>query len=195
MEAVRDLIEVVREESRVHVQRHCCRGMPEHLLDTLKYVRLGLRDQSRVLQLPFASFDLGHWQTNHRCGHIWRPELHKIRSAHHRGLCKAWKIRGARHGDRVVVSRSRSAAFASNPKCDLLAGHVLRDLIVGRYQEQDLIIRDSITHDYRPWTAAADVSQFSLGMVVEPDATFAVRHITGIIDLRLHTIGALDLCH
>src|SRR5918996_5442174 len=120
----------------------------------LIYVRLGLREQSRVRQLPFASFEPGHRQTDHRRGHIWRPELHKIRSAHDRGLFKAWHICGARHADRVVVPRTRSAAFSTNLECDLLAGHVLRDLVVGRYQEQDLIIRDSITDDYRSWTAA-----------------------------------------
>ena len=31
----------------------------------LRYVRLSLREQSRVRQLPFASFELGHWQTDH----------------------------------------------------------------------------------------------------------------------------------
>ena len=111
------------------------------------------------------------------------------------GLFKAWEIRGARHADRVVVPRSPSAAFSSHLERDSLAGHVLRDLVVCRYQEQDLIFRHSITDDYRPWTAAADVSQFSLGMVVEPDSTFVVRQATGSIDIRLNTIRALDLCH
>jgi hypothetical protein len=55
----------------------------------LRYVRLGLREQSPVHQQPFASFELGHWQTDHRRGHIWRPELHKIRSAYDGGLFKA----------------------------------------------------------------------------------------------------------
>jgi hypothetical protein len=36
----------------------------------LRYVRLGLREQSRVRQLPFATFERRHWQTDHRCGHI-----------------------------------------------------------------------------------------------------------------------------
>ena len=124
----------------------------------LRCLRLGLREQLPVLQLPFTSFEFGHWQTDHRCGHIWRPELHKIRSAYDRGLFGAWEIRGARHADRVVVPRSRSAAFSSNLQRDVLAGHVLRDLVVGRYQKQDLIFRDSITDDYGPWAAAADVS-------------------------------------
>ena len=161
----------------------------------LRCVRLGLREQSPVHQQPFASFELGHWQTDHRRGHIWRPELHKVRSAYDRGLFKAWEIRGARHAHRVVIPRSRSAAFSSNLQRDLLAGHILRDLVVCRYQEQDLIFRDSITDDYRPRTAAADVSQFSLGMVVEPDSTFPVRHATGTIDIRLPAVGALNLCH
>ena len=55
----------------------------------LRYVRLGLREQSPVHQQPFASFELGHWQTDHRRGHIWRPELHEIRFAYDRGLFRA----------------------------------------------------------------------------------------------------------